>query len=712
VRAGGAGHAAGLTHRVTRDDRANLVRLVDLLSRRFGEAHDVHRLAEVAYDVVEELVDIEYSGFYFVEPVTEELRLFCTKGFTEEERQTAEVSAMERHPGIVMRTGDILHVPDVAADPEKQSRESPRSFHIASRLYLPLISHGTVIGAFGLGSTRTHAFTDFDISVLSFAAGAAGVAYGRIAAQRSLKAAEDRHARQLRAITDSARDAIVMIDDQGKVTFWNAAAVALFGYTEQDIIGQDLHTLVTPKEEHGTYRRGIRLFARTGDGTVVGQTLELQARTRDGQTVEIELSVAPVHLLGRWHAVGIARDIRERKEQQRALERSEQRFRNLAASLPEAVVEVEANGRVTYANTTALELFGYTEEDLESGLSFIDSFAPREWDRVKGDFAMVLQGVRLGFNEYTARYRDGLAFPAAVSATPTTSGNGRMRVLAILTDITERNDAEVQLRLAHQKLERRVQERTEELHRANARLRTQIAERMRTEQKLLSYQDQLRSLAARLTVAEDRERRRIATELHDRIGQTLSVCQMRLLGLSGDSMDDHSLTEVGEAVAVIETALDDIRAITFELSPPILYELGIEAAVDWLAEQTGIRHGLRCEVRCECGTLHLDEDVRVLTFQILRELVFNVAKHADASELLIRFRQQGRWLLAGVEDDGVGFPDVDYGGDEASLSQGFGLFSIRERLRPLGGELQIRSKPGAGATVVFRVPMAGGVDGG
>lgn len=692
---------------MAQEDRVNFVRLVDRLSRRFAEAHDVEHLAGVAYDIVEDLVDVEYSGFYFISPVDGALRLFCTKGFTEEERLEAEATALERHPGLVMRAGEILHVPDVDADAGGVSRESRRSFHIQSRLYLPVISDGAVVGALGLGSTRLHAFSEYDISVLSFAAGAAGIAYGRIAAQRSLKTEQDRHARQLRAITDSARDAIVMIDDRGKVTFWNAAAAELFGYAEQEVLGHEVHLLLAPEGAHEAYHVGVRLFARTGRGKVVGRTLELQARTKDGESVPIELSVAPVQVDDRWHAVGIARDIRERLRQQRALERSEQRFRHLAASLPEAVVEVESNGRVTYANATALGLFGYTQEEVDRGISFIDGFAPREWDRVKDDFATVLQGVRLGFNEYSGRRRDGVIFPAAVSATPTTDADGGVKVLAILADITSRKDAEVRLQLAHRDLERRVQERTEELHRANTRLRTQVTERMRAEQKLLSYQDQLRALAARLAVAEERERRRIATELHDRIGQALSACQMRLLGLSRDSMDGESLAEVGEAVDVLETALGDVRSITFELSPPILYELGLEAAIDWLGEQTRVRHGLCCEVRQECDALPLDDDVRILTFQILRELLFNVVKHANARTVVIRLRQQGPWLAVGVEDDGTGFADAGYGDEEASLSQGFGLFSVRERLRPLGGELRIRSDPGAGATVVFRVPLGG-----
>ena len=231
-----------------------------------------------------------------------------------------------------------------------------------------------------------------------------------------------------------------------------------------------------------------------------------------------------------------------------------------------------------------------------------------------------------------------------------------------------------------------------------------ITEQKEIQGQLLTYQEQLRSLASELSLVEERERRRIATALHDRVGQTLAVSKMKL----GALRETNATPGVGEAITdvrnLIEEAIQETRSLIFEISSPILYELGLEAALEWLAEQTEKRHGLQCRYQDDAHAKPLDDDIRVLLFQAVGELLVNVAKHADASRVMISTHREGNRIRVVVEDDGKGFEASEIAA-RWGKNQGFGLFSIRERLRHVAGALTIISRPGAGAHIVLSAPL-------
>jgi signal transduction histidine kinase len=145
--------------------------------------------------------------------------------------------------------------------------------------------------------------------------------------------------------------------------------------------------------------------------------------------------------------------------------------------------------------------------------------------------------------------------------------------------------------------------------------------------------------------------------------------------------------------------------LTFKISPPILYELGLEAALEWLTERFGREHGLLTFFESDRQPKSLDEDLKILVFQAVQELLVNVVKHANARNLKVSVWREGDILQVGVEDDGVGFNPQDLGLRHGE--GGFGLFSIRERLRPLGGNLRVSSEPGQGTEVTLSVPLSG-----
>jgi signal transduction histidine kinase len=231
-----------------------------------------------------------------------------------------------------------------------------------------------------------------------------------------------------------------------------------------------------------------------------------------------------------------------------------------------------------------------------------------------------------------------------------------------------------------------------------------ITERRRIEKSILESREQLRSLTSQLSLAEERERRRIADQLHDRVGQSLLASKIKL-GAARESAPPTALEgPLDEVYRLIEQTIRDVRTLTFELSPPILYMLGFEAAVEWLAEQAEKQYGVNCEFEDDGENKPLDDDIRVLLFQNVRELLVNVCKHSKANNAKVRVSREDRVIRVSVEDDGVGFDSsgVENHWDESS---GFGLFSIRERLSRFGGVFEIDSILGSGTHITLTAPL-------
>jgi signal transduction histidine kinase len=213
---------------------------------------------------------------------------------------------------------------------------------------------------------------------------------------------------------------------------------------------------------------------------------------------------------------------------------------------------------------------------------------------------------------------------------------------------------------------------------------------------------QLQALASELTDAEQRERRRLAQVLHDHVQQLLVAAKMQAARVAANCTDEDSRSDAAQLSQLLQQSIDASRSLTVELCPPALYDSGLPAAIDWLAEWQLKKHQLQVHVDCEQAGNPKDEAVRVLLFQAVRELLFNVVKHARSDQAKVTLAAEGELVHVWVEDAGCGF---DPEAATASLNGGFGLFSIRERLEVLGGSLQISSQPGKGTCVQLTAPL-------
>jgi signal transduction histidine kinase len=300
------------------------------------------------------------------------------------------------------------------------------------------------------------------------------------------------------------------------------------------------------------------------------------------------------------------------------------------------------------------------------------------------------------------------------SPSPLTAAPARPKAARVATAEPQSTGTQAELPLHEVVARFRLQAAIEELERENRELREanqvlrdrnavkDTAQRREAEEKVRDYQERLQEMAFDTALAEVRERRRIAVEVHDHLGQALSLVQIKLSSLRASVATQVRVT-FDEAIALLARSIADTRTLIFELSPPVLYDLGLKEALAWLVEEIEKRQGLLVELVDDATDKPFDEAVAALVFRSIRELLTNVFKHARSGAATVSLRRAGDQVDIAVEDRGVGF---DSGAiDVNSHGGGFGLFSIREQIRQLGGTVEIASVPSQGTRVSIHVPI-------
>ncbi len=249
-------------------------------------------------------------------------------------------------------------------------------------------------------------------------------------------------------------------------------------------------------------------------------------------------------------------------------------------------------------------------------------------------------------------------------------------------DVTERKRAQEELEAVNQSLEERVAERTE---------------------ALLSYQNQLRSLASQLSRAEENQRWKLASELHDNLGQLLTVGKMKISLLPKDQFPEQVANDIDELMEVIDDALTYTRELMSDLKPPPSIDEDLNSSVKWIAEKVEKR-GLKVVIKDDDRPKPLNEEVRTTVLQCIRELMFNIVKHTTEKAALVCLERKNKHLHVTVKDEGEGF-NTDNMEFTPDRDGGFGLFNIRERIDLLGGRVDIDSEAGKGTKVMLTVPL-------
>jgi len=501
-------------------------------------------------------------------------------------------------------------------------------------------------------------------------------------------------------LLDIAEDAIIVLDMEDRIVFWNAGAEERYGWTKDEVKNQVSYAVL-----HTVFPEPlIDIKAKLA---IVGRWEgELVQKKRSGEEIVVESRLAlrrdqknrPVAIME------INNDITERKQTQIALQRSKEelearvaartaelqdandrlivelnrrkriedmlrkgaeRYRNLFVNSPLGIYRVNAEGRILMGNPTLIRMLGYSSfDELVSVGGKRRDYEP-SYLRKKIKDRLEKEGRVRGF-ETKWRKRDKTSIFVRENAKAVRSPDGTLLYYeGTVEDITEQKKAE---------------------------------------EKIKSYQKQLRSLASDLSLAEERERRRIATMLHDHIGQILAISKIKLGALAQLIGNDESMNQLKEVRNHIEQAIQYTRSLTFELSPPILYDLGLEAALEWLAEQVREHQRINCMFEADAYPKPVSDEIRIVLFSAVRELLMNVTKHAQANVAKITIRRVNDSITVHVADNGIGFvpSKMSFYRDE---NKGFGLFSIRERLRHLSGQMEVRSGRGRGTRVILTAPL-------
>jgi len=514
------------------------------------------------------------------------------------------------------------------------------------------------------------------------------------------KRAEDK-LKQYRFMVESAHDAIFFKDLKDRYVIANRKTLEVFGLPAEQVIGKNDFEIMPNKEEAGRNIEDDKLIFKTGKPTEIRKCMTRS----DGEKCWFQAIKVPQYddkgnIIG---LIGIARDITERKRAEEALQKAhneleirveqrtaelaraneelrneikermhaeqalseaEQRFRTIFENSVVGLYRTSPDGRILMANPAIVRMLGYSSFEQLAQLNLEKDGFVREYPRSVFKEQMEQKGRVFGLESVWLK-RDGTKVFVRESAVTIRDDDGNVLYYeGTVEDITERKEAQ---------------------------------------EKLMAYQQQLRSLASELSLAEERQRHRIAIDVHDHIGQNLAISKIKLESLLESAPSPRLTGTLNEIRKLIAQTIESSRSLTFELSPPVLYELGFEAAVESLVNRMRQQHKFSTDFRSDGRPKLLSHDVSVLLFQAVRELLLNVAKHAHAQNVIVSSRRNKDRVQITVEDDGVGFDASKTGYKKG----GFGLFSIRERLGYIGGRLDIESKPGFGTRIILAAPVAG-----
>ena len=492
---------------------------------------------------------------------------------------------------------------------------------------------------------------------------------------------------RLAAIVESSDDAIISKDLDGVITTWNAGAQRIFGYVPEEIIGRNTMTIIPPElQEEET-----RVLQRLRCGERIDH-FETTGIAKNGSRLNISLTVSPIKD-SRGRVIGasaIARDITERRLAEEmgfkiasTLEESEKRLRAAFSQTYSVLLLLSTDGTVLEANRAALEGMGFTRDQVIGRKCWEPwwSSLPKEVENLKASVIRAAKGEIIR-EECSYCTSNGTIRFADRTLAPVRDENGAVvLIVASGLDITEQKEL-------LDKLEQRVQVRTQELEQKNA---------------------ELRKLSARLLQIQDEERRRIARELHDSVGQLLAAISMNISKVSRENakLSTSAASAVSENMKLVEQVSNEIRTLSHLLHPPLLDEIGLLSALKWYIEGFSERSKIKVTADMPSDLERLPRDVELSLFRIVQECLTNIHRHSGSLTAFVRLARSGHGVTLEVKDEGRGFSPHGESIVSGGETPGVGLRGMRERVRQLGGQLEITSN-GTGTRVLAQLPLAEG----
>ena len=463
---------------------------------------------------------------------------------------------------------------------------------------------------------------------------------------------------RLAAIVESSDDAIVSKGLDGIITSWNKAAERMFGYTANDAIGQHI-TLIIPSDRKDEEND---ILARIGRGERIDHFQTVRQR-KDGTLLDVSVTISPVRdASGRvTGASKVARDITAQRRTEQALRESEQRYQAITDASPVMIWMSGTDKLCFYFNKGWLDFVGRTLEQ-EVGYGWTEHLHPDDSARCLQVYASSFDARRSFEMEYRLRHRSGRFRWIFDRGAPRYKPDGTFEgYVGACLDIHDRKEAAERIRIAD-----------EALH---------------------------------LMKTQDEERRRIARELHDSAGQTLTVLGLSLAQLvhKAEAIAPELAEEGREIEAVVQQLHREIRTTSYLLHPPLLDEAGLNPALSWYVQGVAERSGIVIDLSISEGFGRLPADMELAIFRIVQECLTNIHRHAESKTAYIRVAREKARVCIQVRDEGKGISTERLAAIQTRGS-GVGIGGIRERLRRFDGEMKIESNA-SGTTVSASIPI-------
>jgi len=475
----------------------------------------------------------------------------------------------------------------------------------------------------------------------------------------------DRFDAPMASLARAAHEAIVVIDEAQRVVMLNPAAAEMFRCRSADVLGGPLSRLI-PQRFHAAHAGYVAQFGASGvaERTMAERSTVTGLRA-DGEEFPVAVTIARIDGLGPFangrHFAALLCDLTVEQELRDEIETLRRGFRTVVEMSPNAMWIAQAE-RIVFVNRACLALFGAGSPEQLVGRTMYELLHPESRDAVRAEVTRALaadgDGARL--QERIERL-DGTPCDVeiALAALP---DHGRTTLQMVINDITQR------------------------------RRETQEQERVR---------DTLRKLSQRLVEVREDERRRIARELHDELGQRLTALKMDLASLAPGTRSGKTRERIAAMLEMLDETVTSVRRISADLRPLMLDDLGLDAAIEWLARDAARRMGIEVKVELDAAVSSVDARSAIALYRMVQEALTNVARHARASEVHIEMKHADGELVLTVRDNGVGFAERATAKDDS-----FGLLGIGERALMLGGRMEVGNAPGGGGRLRVRLPAA------
>lgn len=493
-----------------------------------------------------------------------------------------------------------------------------------------------------------------------------------------MKAEEERIAavQERAAVVDAMSDAVIVLNLDGKIISCNPAHLKMFRRSSaNELLGRHFNEL---RESFCDPEEDIPKMSGVFKGIIENgfcEPVEIILQRADGKelTVSASTSLQRDAAGNPLNVVAILRDITPQKQLQE-MEREAAVTRMAVETIegmPEGVAIMDFDGTIRQVNSEFERRSGYKRKEILGKTSVeLGVISKKDNQRIEKEIIPRLMNEDLVRNiETVVMDRDGTRFPVLMSWSLMKDAQGKPKsIIVTATDITELKRAEEQLR---------------------------------------EYQRKLQSMASELSLTEERERRSIATGLHDRIVQPLVFAKMKLDELESSTTSTDSGKHPEKISNMLDQIIEETQTLTYDLGSPTLYELGLESAIkEWLSEEIEQKHNISTFFEAEGAPKSLSEDINGFLFRSVRELLVNAVKHGKAQNIKVSLKWEEDRIRICVDDDGSGFKLSDTSTSKGKKA-GYGLFSIKEHLSHIGGHIDVKSKPNNGTQVVLVAPSKG-----